>query len=499
MDYLPKTAQELADDPKPEAAKLPVPSGAMCRALSTRMDPEELKEMGNEDYKNGRYADAIALYDRAILIDPEKASYWSNKAAALIGLGQLLEAVGECREAVRLDPSYYRAHHRLATLYHRLGEPEKASHHYKLSRNEASADDVSKVQALQSNIAKCNEARRMKDWNTVLKAAESAISAGADSAPQVFAAKAEALLLLRRQEEADTTFSLAPKFDIEASTKFFGATNNAYFHSVRAQIAMSAGKFEDAVSISQRAARLDPSSREVSVAARKSRVVASARSRGNELFKASKFQEACIAYGEGLENDSHNAILLCNRAACRAKLGQLEKAIEDCNVALSMRSSYSKARLRRADCNAKLGRWEASLQDYEALLRQMPNDEEVNKGLQEAQAQLKKQQCNVPVLVHVTTKYQFKQAVSSTGLSVVLFFDKPSQVSGRLIPLMEQLSKQYPSMNFLKVNTEEVPDLMSECLSSVPCFKIYQNGSGVKDIGGSDHENLESSIKSFNR
>jgi len=89
----------------------------LCRALSCRMDPEELKIMGNEDYKNGRFAEALALYERAIDLDPTKASYRSNKSAALVALGRLLEAVFECREAIEIEPQYHRAHHRLANLY----------------------------------------------------------------------------------------------------------------------------------------------------------------------------------------------------------------------------------------------------------------------------------------------------------------------------------------------------------------------------------------------
>lgn len=93
------------------------PPASLCRALSTRMDPETLKIMGNEDYKAGNFAEALALYDAAISIDPNKAAYRSNKTAALTALGRLLEAVFECREAIRIEPQYHRAHHRLANLY----------------------------------------------------------------------------------------------------------------------------------------------------------------------------------------------------------------------------------------------------------------------------------------------------------------------------------------------------------------------------------------------
>ncbi|KAG6514393.1 hypothetical protein ZIOFF_024746 [Zingiber officinale] len=390
LDYLPKTAKEA----KADAITSPTPAQEpeLCRALSTRRDPEELKEMGNEEYKEGRFAEALAMYDRAIVMDPGKASYYANKAAALTGLGRLFDAVAQCKEAIRIDPAYHRAHHRLASLYLRLGEAGKAVHHFKQSRNEASPWDKSRAQALQSHVSQSNEARRIKDYLTLLKGSESAASSGADSSPQVFALRAEALLKLQRHDEADSIMSSAPRFGIDESTKFFGATANSYFLMIRAQVDMAAGRFEEAVAAAQKAAQLDPGNRETAMVARRARAVASARARGNDLFRASKFAEACVAYGEGLNHDSQNAALLFNRAACRSKLGHYEKAVEDCNAALAVRPSYGKARRRRADCNAQLERWEASVKDYELLVQENLEDDQLAKALSEAQAMLKKKQ-----------------------------------------------------------------------------------------------------------
>jgi tetratricopeptide (TPR) repeat protein len=78
------------------------------------------------------------------------------------------------------------------------------------------------------------------------------------------------------------------------------------------------------------------------------KAVARARSLGNELFKSGNFSEACVAYGDGLKHHLVNPVLHCNRAACRFKLGQWEKSVEDCNEALKIQPNYTKALLRRA-------------------------------------------------------------------------------------------------------------------------------------------------------
>lgn len=99
---------------------------------------------------------------------------------------------------------------------------------------------------------------------------------------------------------------------------------------------------------------MDPHNTEVLALWDKVKSVARARTQGNELFKSGNFAEACTAYGEGLKYDPSNPVLHCNRAACRSKLGQWERSLEDCNEALRIQPRYTKALLRRADSYAKV-------------------------------------------------------------------------------------------------------------------------------------------------
>lgn len=68
---------------------------------------------------------------------------------------------------------------------YRLGEAEKAIYHYKHAGPEADHVDIAKAKTLQAYLNKCTEVKRTRDWNTLIKETKSAISAGADSAPQV--------------------------------------------------------------------------------------------------------------------------------------------------------------------------------------------------------------------------------------------------------------------------------------------------------------------------
>ncbi|CAA7395100.1 unnamed protein product [Spirodela intermedia] len=479
------------------------PAGKMLRHLPKPVKtPDELKDMGNEEYRKGKFVEALALYDRAILISPETAAYWSNKAAALTELGRFLEAANVCREAVRIEPGFCRAHHRLAKLYIRLGEAGKALHHYGAAGSEASFGEVSQAKNLQSHIDRSSEARKRRDWRTVLKEVQYAISAGADSAPQVFASQAEALLKLQRHQEANAAFINVPAFDVDASTMFFGPPATAYFLSVRAQVHMAIGRFDEALSTAQRAVRVDSGSEEAAAVARRTRAAALSRSRGNELFKVLRFADACAAYGEGLQQEPLNSVLLCNRAAALCKLKRWEEAVEDCTMALLVRPPYHKARLRRAQCYAKMERWRAAVEDYEILAREMAGDEAMESALLEARRRLEQGRDGESGgvgsggnVVIIRTKDQFDRLVASSGTCVAFFCNK-SEGSDHIWFSAEELWRKYPTVNFLKVDREDNPYLVKpEEQSSVPSFKMYKNGSKIEELSRSDFHLLEGSLR----
>lgn len=63
----------------------------------------------------------------------------------------------------------------------RLGDGERALKHYEHTGDEC---DLKNAQNLKTHMINYQDARKLKDWTTMLKESELAISSGADSAPQ---------------------------------------------------------------------------------------------------------------------------------------------------------------------------------------------------------------------------------------------------------------------------------------------------------------------------
>ncbi|CAL9180237.1 unnamed protein product [Musa hybrid cultivar] len=481
---------------------------ALRRAMVS-MDPEEVKRVGNEQYRKGQFAEALKLYDRAIALCPDSAVCRSNRAAALTGLRRLGEAVKECEEALLLDPAFGRAHQRLASLLLRLGQVENARRHLVSAGPHPDPVELQKLQAVERHLNRCADARKFGDWKTVLKETDAAIAEGADSSLLLMASKAEAHLRLHQLEEADLAISAASKLESLSSSssnsKFFGMLSNSYMYVVRAQVEMVRGRFENAVAAAEKARQVDPGNVEVSMMLNNVRSVSRSRVLGNELFNSGKFVEASLAYGEGLKYDPSNPVLYCNRAACRSKLGQWEKTIEDCNQALVIQPDYAKALLRRAASYTKLERWTEAVRDYEVLRKELPGDTEVAEALFHAQVALKTSQgeevSNLKFggeVEEIKGFEQFQAAITLPGVSVVHFMVAFNHNCNQITPFVNALCTRYPSVNFLKVDVNAIPAVgEAENVRMVPTFKIYKNGAKVKELICPNQQALEYSLRHY--
>ncbi|XP_020575054.1 TPR repeat-containing thioredoxin TTL1-like [Phalaenopsis equestris] len=474
-----------------------------------RVDPEELTKVGNEHYKKGQFTEALGFYHRAIEMCPSNAACWNNKAAALIGLGRLGEAVKDCEEAIRLNPNYSKAHQRLACLHLRLGQVEYARRHLFLAGHQPDLAEMQNLQMVEKYLERCSDARRMGDWKSALREADAAITAGTDSSPLITALRAEALLHLQHLEEADSTlaiaYQLANKSPSSFQTKFLGMLSGSYISFVQAQVDMALGRFENAVTSAEKARQIDIHNAEVSGLWEKVKFVARARAQGNELFKSGNFAEACTAYGEGLKYDPSNPVLHCNRAACRSKLGQWERSLDDCNEALRIQPRYTKALLRRADSYAKLERWVEAVRDYEILRKELPTDTEVAEALFHSQIALKmsrgEEVSNMKFggeVEKITGLEQLQAAIALPGVSVVYFMAASNHQCVQTSLSVDALCKRYPSLNFLKVDINESPAVAkAEKVRIVPTIKIYKNGAHVKEMICPSLQVLELSLRHY--
>ncbi|PAN29701.1 hypothetical protein PAHAL_5G245100 [Panicum hallii] len=458
---------------------------------------QEVTRLGNEWYKKGKYAEALRHYERAVSLCPESAACRGNRAAALIGLGRLADALHECEEAVRLDPASGRAHSRLAGVCLRLGMIDKARRNFTQAGHLQQSDPAEwqKLQEVEMHLGRSTDARKIGDWKSALREADAAIAAGADSSQLLLALRSEALLRLHKLEEAELTLASLLKLDVAlplslTAVKLSGMLAESYVHIVRAQVDMALGRFEAAVAAAEKARDLDPGNAEVGMILNNVRLVAKARTQGNDLFKAAKFSDASIAYGEGLKYDPLNSVLHCNRAACWSKLEKWERAVDDCNEALRIQPNYTKALLRRAASYAKLERWADCVRDYEVLRKELPSDKEVAEALFHAQIALKATRgedvSNMKFggeVEIVTNVEQLRAAIGSPGVSVVYFMSAMNQQCTRITPSVNTLCTECPSVNFLKVNVDSSPLVAkAENVRIVPTFKIYKDGVKVKEM-----------------
>uniref|UniRef100_A0A8C6RTW3 RNA polymerase II-associated protein 3 n=1 Tax=Nannospalax galili TaxID=1026970 RepID=A0A8C6RTW3_NANGA len=113
------------------------------------------------------------------------------------------------------------------------------------------------------------------------------------------------------------------------------------------------------------------------------------KEKGNKYFKQGKYDEAIECYTRGMDADPYNPVLPTNRASAYFRLKKFAVAESDCNLAIALSRSYTKAYARRGAARFALQKLEDAKKDYEKVLELEPNNFEATNELRKIDQALK--------------------------------------------------------------------------------------------------------------
>ncbi|VFV30780.1 Hypothetical predicted protein [Lynx pardinus] len=120
------------------------------------------------------------------------------------------------------------------------------------------------------------------------------------------------------------------------------------------------------------------------------------KEKGNKYFKQGKYDEAIECYTKGMDADPYNPVLPTNRASAYFRLKKFAVAESDCNLAIALNRSYTKAYTRRGAARFALQKLEDAKKDYEKVLELEPNNFEATNELRKINQALASKENSCP-------------------------------------------------------------------------------------------------------
>ncbi|XP_065867411.1 uncharacterized protein [Euphorbia lathyris] len=366
-----------------------------AKSIAAQEACEKWRLRGNQLYTQGDLSKAEDCYTQGInCISKNETSRstlralmlcYSNRAATLMSLGRMRDALVDCEMAAEIDPCFLRVQVRAANCYLALGEVEEASRFFKKCLqlgNDICVDRKIAVEASEGlqkalKVTECLQhydellhTKTFKDAESVLEIVSVAliISPYADKLIEM---KAMALFLLQKFEEViqlcEQTFDSAIKNSLPLNSDYESAdmdsaelTVNCSFCLWRCCLTLKSyfylGRLEEAIGSLEKKRKLiaksflsrNDNKMMDSLASLASSIQELLRHKvaGNEAFQAGKHSEAIEHYTAALSNVESRpfaAICFCNRAAAYKALNQVTDAIADCSLAIALDESYLKA------------------------------------------------------------------------------------------------------------------------------------------------------------
>ncbi|KAF2032356.1 TPR-like protein [Setomelanomma holmii] len=355
------------------------------------IDAEEYKAAGNKFFKIKDYPAAIKEYSKeaAIEADPKNATYYSNRAAAFISANRFYEALEDCKMADELDPDNMKILLRLGRVYTSLGRPDEAVQVY--NQINATAKDMQPALNMQKHLRMAEETSKNEGSGSMvvyaLNEAEKGLGVGVDRPRKWLLMRGEAHLRMGNPNALGEAQNV-----VMAILRNNNQDPDALV--LRGRILYAQGENDKAMQHFRQALSCDPDFKAAVKYLRMVQKLERMKSDGNASFKAGRYQQAVDTYTEALEvdpsNKNTNSKILQNRALCNSRLKNWKAATADCDRALELDPSYTKARKTRAKALGESGNWDEAIRELKAIHEANPAEPGIAKEIRDAELELKK-------------------------------------------------------------------------------------------------------------
>ena len=318
--------------PTPAAAASVATPAASVAAAAHEETADSFAAKGDTLVALHQYASAVAAYDAALRLDPNRVPVLLSKAAALSAMGAADPALGVYRRVLALDPSSDAA----------LGESARLL---------------------------ASKAR----WRECLEAAEALLRRRPNDV-RALQLKGDVLTSLGRRPEALAAYEAAQALDPSDANlrqKIEEVRVDVPGLLSRALIASASGNYAQALNLFDDVLEVEPGN----VNALIGKAVAYRRS--------GKAREALNCLDLVLSFQPNNASALLNRGALLEERGHLEEALEAFDKLVAISPRDEEAWVAQADVFVKMGRDDDALRAYAEALKLNPGDEETRRKIHE--------------------------------------------------------------------------------------------------------------------
>jgi DnaJ family protein C protein 7 len=304
---------------------------------------------------------------------------------------QYILALEDCKQAEEIDPKNPKILLRMARIYTALGRPDEALDVFDRIDPPASAKDRAPAQQMKQHIAQAEDCIKKGTTGSMalygLDQAEKGLG---------FAVQPPRKWKLLRGEAYLKMGNVNSLGDAQNVAMGMLRSNNADPDALvlRGRALYAQGENATAIQHFRQALNCDPDFKDAVKYLRMVQKLDRTKEEGNAHFKAGRLQQAVDVYTSALEidptNKGTNSKILNNRALCYTKLKQWDDVIKDCDQAIKLDPSYTKARKTRAKALGEGGDWEEAVRAYKNIQEQNPEEPNIAKDVRTAELELKK-------------------------------------------------------------------------------------------------------------